>query len=386
MKQIYCKILIYCLMPTWMLFQNCSQPIMINDISSNPTGYFMFGKGINRDFYIDKAIQDSLELKWEFETSGNQANTSVVILEKYLFVNDLSGRVYVIDKNTGKLFGYEKIGSSVSVTPILYGKRIFITTEQKEEDYSSFILFDLVNNKVLNEDRIKGAVISEMLKLENGIIVLSSTGELVRYNLIGNRMWSARTHGFTKSSPVSNGKNILFGNEKGELINIDEKYGNLVYRKKISGRIESGLTIDHSIVYFGDSNGILYAVQISTGDILWSYQTNSKIISIPVFNSAKIFIGNLSGNIYCLSKTEGSLIWKTETGGVINATPLLFKNLLVQPNLNKQVNLIDVSSGIIIKTIPFERRVRLSPVYYEGLIYLGADKGSIYAYKIFDKN
>lgn len=367
-------------------FQSCSRPIMILDLKADSDGYKMFGNIPTRNFFVEKTIQDSLEFLWEFETNGNQYSSSVLIVDKYLFINDLSGRVYVVDKNTGKLIGYEKIGASVSVSPILYNKRIFVATEQKEEDYSTFIVFDVVNSKILQEDNIKGAVTAEMIKLDDGIIVLSSSGELIRYNLIGTRVWSRKTNTFAKSTPVSDANIVLFGNEKGEIVCVDYKTGEILYRKKVAGRIEGGLTIDGTNCYFGDSNGVLYSLKIETGNINWSYQTGSKIISTPVFNTENIFVGNLGGNIFSIDKASGSLLWKTQTGGVINSTPLLFRNLLIQPNLNKQVNILDVEKGIINKTIPFERRVKLSPVYFDGILYLGADRGIIYAYKVFDKD
>jgi len=75
-------------------------------------------------------------------------------------------------------------------------------------------------------------------------------------------------------------------------------------------------------------------------------------------------------------------LWKIETGGIINTTPVLFKNYLVQPDLNRKIYFIDINSGEIAKTYDFEKRVKLSPVYYDGILYLGADKGIINAYQV----
>jgi len=364
---------------------SCTQPITFKNMVIGGSGYFMFGKNPSRTFYQNLSIEPDINLKWSAETSGSQTNTSVIIYDNILFVGDLSGKLYAFDRTTGKMFGYEKYTGSLSVAPIVSNLRIFILLNQFNEKYSVLKLFDYMNGNVLLETKLYGSVQNEMLKLNDGIIVLTDQGEIIKFNLIGSREWSVNTNVASKSSPASNGDIILFGNEKGELIAVSSQTGGIKYRTKISGSIEGDFTIEGEYAYFGDNNGKLFCAEVNDGKIMWSVNTKNKILSAPVMNNENVFVGNLAGEIFCFNKLSGNLIWKTETGGIINTTPTLFENYLVQPDLNRKVFFIDTDNGEITKTYDYERRVKLSPVYYDGILYLGVDKGIINAYQISNK-
>ena len=361
----------------------CTQPIFFRNMAIGMPGHFMFGKIPERNFYENVSIGDFLEPKWSAVTSGSQSNTSIVIYNDILFVSDLSGKLYAFDRKTGKQFGYEKFSGAIPVAPVVNNLRLFLMVNELNEKYSTIKNFDILNGKVLDESKIYGGVHNELLKLDDGIIVLSDYGELIKYNLVGTKGWSTNTKVDSHSSPASDGNVIVFGNEKGELISCSAKTGEVLYRKKICGGIEAGLSISGSNIYFGDKTGKVFCVNLNDGKIIWQYDTKNKIVVTPVMNAENLFIGNLNGDIFCLNKADGKLKWKIRTEGVIDATPLLLKNKLVQPDLNRKVYLIDVATGNIEKMMPFETRTKLSPVYYDGMIYLGADRGEINAYQTF---
>ncbi|MCX6167846.1 MAG: PQQ-binding-like beta-propeller repeat protein [Ignavibacteriales bacterium] len=379
MKYRQTKIFILLSVSVWLI--SCTQPIAFKYMSPSEPGYFMFGKNPERSFYENISINEELQSKWSEETSGSQSNTSIVIYKNILFVTDLSGKVYAFDSENGKQLGYEKYSGAIPVAPVINNLRMFLILNNLNERYSTLKIFDFINGKILNEFKINGSVQNEMLKMKDGIIVLTDLGELIKYNLVGTKEWSTATKVNSKSSPSSNGEVILFGNENGELVAASAKNGEIKYRSKLSDGIEGDICIDGNNSYFGDNKGRLFSININDGTINWQFDSKNKIMVTPVHDNSKIIFGNLAGDIFCLNKIDGKLIWKTRTSGVINTTPLLFKNFLVQPDVNKKVYLISTVTGKIEKTYDFERRVKLSPVYYNGILYLGSDKGMINAYK-----
>ena len=365
---------------------NCTQPLVFKYMTQNENGYYMYGKIPERNFYENISIDENLQQIWSTETSGSQNYSSIVIYKNILFITDLSGKIYGFDRTNGKVLGYEKYPGSIPVAPVLTGLRMFFIVNNLNERFSTIKYFDLIGGKILDESKIEGGVHNEMLKLSDGIVVLSDNGELIKYNLIGRREWSTLTKVNSSSSPASNGTLILIANEHGEMIAISAADGEIKYRKKITSSIEGDISIDGLNAYFGDNLGTLFSVSVADGSINWKYDTKSKILSSPVNDAFKIIIGNLAGDVFSLNKADGKLIWKTSTMGVINTTPLLLENYLIQPDLNKKVLFIDTQTGKIHKTYEFERRVKLSPVLYDGILYLGADKGIINAYKTVPKD
>ncbi len=374
---------IFYLLP--LILINCTQPLVFKYMSSNENGYYMFGKNPSRDFYEKTSIDENLQPIFTVVTNAAQSNSSIVIYKDILFVTDLSGRIYGFDRVTGKSYGYEKHLGSIPVAPVISGLRMFLVVNNINEKYSTLKYYDLVGGKILSESKIAGSVQNELLKLNEGIIVLSDNGELIKYNLIGTMEWSVSTKVNSKSSPSSDAKVILVVNENGELISISAADGKINYRKKLSDGIEGDICIDGANAYFGDNNGNLFSVTVAEGIINWRFNTKNKILVSPVYDESKIFVGNLAGDIFCVNKADGKLIWETKSDGVINTTPLLLINYLIQPDLNKKILFIDTQTGEIKKKYEFEKRVKLSPVLYDGILYLGSDKGIINAYKTITK-
>jgi outer membrane protein assembly factor BamB len=364
------------------VFAGCTQPLIIKNSSYDEPGYFMFGKTPMRNFYADIAVGEIIE-KWNNQTSGSQSNSSIVIFNNVLFVYDLSGRIYGFDRLTGKLIGYEKFNGSIEVAPIIKNLRIFFIVNEKLEKYSTFIMFDFINGKVIKEVQFDGGVTNELIRLDNGIVILTNSGELIKFNYIGEREWSTKTETTSLSSPASNGEVIIWGNQSGEIIIASTKTGEIKSKTKIGKAISGGISIENYNAYFADEYGGVYCFDINKQKVIWKNDTGSKILSTPVFDKEKIYIGNLEGKVFALDKNNGNKLWGIETNGIINTTPLITKNMLIQPDVNKKVHLINSSDGKIESAIEFDSRTKLNPVYYNGMLYLGSDRGIIHAYEVY---
>ncbi len=368
------------------LIQSCSHDLVIKNYFADESGIHMFGKTPQRNFYEDIIISDSLEFLWKSETYGSQSNTSVITYNDYVFVNDLSGRIYGFNIYSGKLCGYYKYSSSISIAPVINKLRIYFIVNLKSENYSLFVMKDITTGKTLNEVKINGSVNNEMIKLKDGIVILTNNGELIKFNFAGMKIWSIETYKSTNSTLASNENIIVFGNKNGELFIVSAKTGEILFSQKVSDCALESLSIDGEHIYFTNNKGGLYSFDLQSNKVIWTFDSKTRIVTVPVYNNENIFIGNLSGKIISINKIEGSVNWILNTGGLINATPLLLRNYLIQPDFNKKIYLIDLIRGKIIKTIEFESRVKLSPVYYKGILFFGIDRGQILAYKTLSEN
>jgi len=366
---------------SFILFLSCSQPIVLKNMISEQSGVFQNKNSNDRNFFIDKNISEKIELIWSNETHGSFSNSSFLVYDKFLFVPELSGRIYVFDRLNGKLIGYEKFNGEISVSPIINSFRLFIAVNRLEEKYFSIINFDLLNGKILTEEKIKGKIISEMHKVDDGFIVISNLGEVVKSNYAGSIVWKKKFDSISSNSAMNNNR-LYFANRNCEFICFDTYTQKIIYKKKFDNQITSGIIVNNNACFFGDEVGNIFSINSEDGKINWKFKTEGKIISTPVANEQLIFIGNLKGEVISLEKSSGQIIWKVETNGLINSSPILFKNILVQPDNNRKVYFIDVNNGKILNTISFERRVKSSPLYYDGIIYFGIDRGIINAYKV----
>lgn len=346
----------------------------------------MYGGVPSRDFYVPVDLGDSLKQVAELDAYGSFANTTPVIYDNYIFMADLSGRVHAFNVDSGKTIGYEKFGGTIEIAPVLYNFRMFNVINESEKRFSTISYFDFFVHKILAEIPIPGKVTNEMLKLDDGIIVLTDEGTLYKINYAGIKDWSVKTNVNVYGSPAYSDGLIVFGNIKGELVAVNEKTQKIEYRKKICQSIEGGATISEGNIFIGDAQGVLYSIDLKSGTINWRFDTGTKIKSIPVFNDDQVFIGNLNGDLFSVDKKSGQKIWETATEGIINTTPLLFNDYLVQPNVARKVFLIDIKNGDIVKTIEYDRRVKTTPVYYQHKLFIGVDKSSMFVYQAVNSN
>jgi len=350
------------------------------DISS----YTMFGKTGSREFFIPISIGDSISLKWEAEINGSFPNSSITSYGNYIFINDLSGRVYCFDASNGKTAGVLRYSGAVFTTPALTETNLIFAISDDDESLSYLNYYNFLTGKLLNEIEIPGRIMTELIKTDKEIIFNTENGKVFNYNLSGERLWEYETKTILHSSPALGNNIIVFGNDDGEILGINAKQGTLLYKEKIGDSFFCGATVENNTVYIGNDNGNLYSLELSSGIVKWKFDTGSRITMVPVFNETHIIVGNLKGELFSIKKETGKLNWRTNTKGVLNASPLLTENIIILPDLNECYHFIDVKTGDIINTLLLEGRGKLSPVIFNDVLYIGYDNGILRAYEFIN--
>lgn len=364
--------------------QGCVPSSIFLDVKKVPSSNSMFGKSEGRNFYLPFSITDSVKLKWKAEINGSFPNSSITTYENYIFVNDLSGRIYCFDFDTGKRAGVLKYSGTVYTTPVIQEGIVIFVVTHTDENISDLCYYDFRNGELLYEKEIPGRIMTELIKVEGGIIFNTENGKVFKYDFFGEKLWEYDTGSIIHSSPALGKAIIVFGNDNGEIIGVNSEQGTLKYKKEIGVSFFGGPSIDGNTVYIGNDNGSIYAINLLTGEIIWKYNTGWRIVMVPAFNETDLFAGNLKGEFFSIKKETGELNWETTTGGLLNATPLVTQNIVVLPDLNKSFHMIDVNSGEILKTVELEGRCKLSPVIYNDLLFIGYDNGILNAYELIN--
>ncbi|MCX6150266.1 MAG: PQQ-binding-like beta-propeller repeat protein [Ignavibacteriales bacterium] len=360
----------------------CFKSIIISDSKYDSPAYPMFGKNPARNFFVPLTITDSLKLLWENGINGSLNSSSLVFQGDYLFVSDLSGRIYAFNLMSGKEIGYLNYKGFIVASPIINQLKIIFAVTIPKENKSVIYNYDFRTGKEVSKIEVDGRILTDMIELDDGIIFTTEQGKVYRYHFNSTKKWEYDNNCFIHSSSAANNKTFVFGDDKGNVTALNLNDGNLVFKKKISSGFESGFAVSGDTVYVGDNSGNLFSFDINTGTKFWEFKSGASIKNYLVMNEQFIFVGNLKGEIYKLNKNDGRLIWETKTGGLFNTTPLLFNNRLLLTDLNKKILMIDVESGKIVKSIPFEEKPVLSPMFFNNIIFFGTDEGQIFAYEI----
>ncbi len=363
----------------WLLY-GCTNTIQFKNMISNSDGVYMYGLNNERKFNYESQIGDSLDLLWTAETNGSQNYSSPVIYNDILFVGDLSGRLYAFDRKSGVQYGYKKFDGALEITPAVNNFRIICVINNLDEKYSTLIIYDYLSGRILNETIINGKVNAELLKYDDGVVVITTLGEVLKINYAGTVIWKTNLKKATYSSPVSDDKFIYVGNSSNEIIKIDLSTGIVVDKKSFLNPIECKLTMNSENIYLGDNRGFVYCLNTNL-EIIWKVETGSKIINSIAVDDSLVISSNLAGDIYSINRLNGALNYSIKTGGMASSSPLIFADNIVVPLVNKRFLLISKRTGAIVNEILFERRLKTTPIFYDNILYIGSDRGLIHAFK-----
>ncbi len=359
----------------------CSKKIVIDSLVPSNSYYRQYGAGIGNNFYIPNSLGDSLEYKWTAETSGSYSPLSFTCFDSLLFAGDLSGNLYSFNYLSGKELGVIKEKGAVSVSPVLDGFKVYYILNNYKKKYFTFFIYDYYNGDIILEKEIKSQCDNEMLIFEDGVVILAENGTLLKYSKSGEKLWSSETLTLSNCHPASDGENIILGNIKGELISVKNKNGKINYRKDIGSGFESGISVMEGHAYAGDNEGFFYCVNIKSGELIWKINSGAPIKSPAPLDKQKVYIVNLAGRIIAADRLTGEVTWDEKPGGLFNAAPVVFDDRILVPDLEKRVFIMDKNDGKITNQIIFERRVKMTPLYYRGRVYFGVDKGEIICYQ-----
>ncbi len=136
-----------------------------------------------------------------------------------------------------------------------------------------------------------------------------------------------------RSTPVSDGRNIFFGTEKGEFYSISNANGKMNWKFVAPTPIHSSPAIHNGNVFFSDSKQTLYALASANGKLLWQYSIGQNkpyswkfdfFWSSPTISGDTLFIGSGDGNLYAISTNNGQLFWKYTAAAQIRCSPAVF--------------------------------------------------------------
>ena len=366
------------------LIAGCARSIIKYSTKMDDNPYQMFGKNPSREFYIPEFISDSLIMKWENDSYGNFLNSSVSIYSDLVFVNDLSGRVFCYQFDSGKEVGYVKYGfGSIFSTPIPFKNNVVFAVADENESLSELICYDYGEGKEINSVEVPGRVLTQMMSDSTGIYFTTEIGSAYKFTARGRKLWETHTRIPTRSSPAIYDSLFIFGNDNGEIIALNSGTGDSVYSVTIGGAFFSGLTISNDVIYVGNNNGIIYALNYSNGEIIWQFNSNARVLMNPAVDDKNIYFGNTAGVFFSLKKNNGELNWKLNFPGQFDSTPLITNNRIILPDKLFAVHIIEKETGELIKSINLDGRAKLTPVIHNNTLFIGFDDGIIRAYEFF---
>ena len=313
-------------------------------VISGDLAIFSYGR---RDGRGGVAAFDALsgEERWSVETE-HAVEGGVTVEEDELYFGTLGflesgAELYCLRREDGSQIWKRELPGGVWSAPLVDEARVYLGT-----DDGQVVCFDRRNGNPVSHRPVtlpKGR--TWLVRAGDLLLALSRKGEVMALTPFPLREhWTqpVKTPGKITSPPCLGDGAVFFGGEGGKVLRLE-------IRKKRLQTLADGLkaviarpTLANDTLYVGEHNHYLRALDPQTGQEIWrSVQFEHSISSAPsVFDGCVVVCVNGVG-VYLLDANTGQEVWFFPING--------------------------------------ERGLFSDPVYADGVIYLGADNGRVFA-------
>jgi eukaryotic-like serine/threonine-protein kinase len=351
------------------LFSGCSVLRTNKNIKFDSGAWTMYGGAYSRTNFSNVNISPPFKPIWEYDADAGFSAYSFTASDSVLFVGTLKGEVHLVNSVLGKKISKQSFGEAIIGTPIVNVNLLYIPVanggfslgeydlsarkfnwsvqlsdiETSPMIYGSQIFISTSEGKLVAIDKRKGIINwvyedpREMLKpfhsspATDGRVVIcgNDNGNLYAVDLDNGKLcWKFRTDGSILATPSIYLENVVFGSTDGFFYAVSITNGKLIWKKNIGVPIYASQAVADSFVYFGGSDGICRCMNINTGVIQWTFKAQSVIKAAPLVTKDYVFLGSLDEHLYVLDRSNGNLIWSYLLKGRVQSTPVIWDKYL----------------------------------------------------------
>ena len=109
--------------------------------------------------------------------------------------------------------------------------------------------------------------------------------------------------------PDTDGETIYAASFDGNVMAINMKSGNKLWRESFDMAFTAGPTYRNGILVLGTNDGELVALDSMTGDTIWISEVTSEVLAPVAIKDESIFVRSVDGNLMSYSVNDGSVNW-----------------------------------------------------------------------------
>tara|TARA_R110000782_G_scaffold167129_3_gene259097 strand:+ start:15166 stop:16536 length:1371 start_codon:yes stop_codon:yes gene_type:complete len=348
---------------------------------------------------------------WSVSIAGstNRARLAAapVIADGKLYVIDADARVIAMNAQTGSRLwqtampsegnGRSLFGGGASVL----GDRVFVTT-----GVGDVAALDAANGQIVWKKRPGGPLRGSPTLANGQLYVMSQDNQIYALDQItGEQQWSdsgtlETTGVFGVAAPAAAQGTVIAGFSSGELTayryeNGRNLWGDALSRTSIStsvaalADIDADPVIDRGRVFAIGQGGRMASYELVSGQRLW--EINVAGISTPAVVGDWVFFITNDAKLFCVSRASGKVRWisqlkrwkdeKDRKGAVRWTGPVAAGGRLILVSTQGDLLYINPADGSVQTSDDLDRRMSLSPVVANNMLYILSDDGRLIAYR-----
>ena len=293
--------------------------------------------------HADQTLPEKLEVKWEYK-ADEAIETTPVVVGKRVFVSDVMGKVYAIDRVTGK--------------------------------------------EIWKVDFDTGFLASPAVK-SGELLIGDIDGNLYKLNASnGKEFWRKSTDGEIQGSVAFHGENAVVASGDGKLHCFRLKDGEKVWTYEANDQIRCSPTIAGDRTFLGGCDGQLHVVDLKTGEALGkTFELGGPTGSTPSVVGTKAFLPIMDGVVLAFDWKAQKELWQhmdEERPQEYRNSAAVTGDLVVLSSQYKQVDAISAATGKLKWRHTLRRRADASPVIAGKDVWIAATDGRLIRLELKD--
>jgi outer membrane protein assembly factor BamB len=165
------------------------------------------------------------------------------------------------------------------------------------------------------------------LVVGGAVYAASASGEVTKVELASGKVeWRANVGTGLSSGPGSDGRVVVVGTSRGEVITLDDA-GRPAWKVQLTGEVLSTPVVEEGIAVVKTGDGRIYGLASQDGRRRWVYQRTLPALTIRspdglTVSRGGVFAGFPGGRLVALIMTSGALAWEATVSNPRGATEL----------------------------------------------------------------
>lgn len=311
-------------------------------------------------------------INWQHKM-GKTVLVKPVVYGKNLIIATNDGNLLMVNRE-GKRIWKADLKRRIESTPLVYRNKIYVATSNGD-----FYSLNARSGGIVWKKKIFGSLLfgSRPIVAAGSLYLATSFGRVYSFSITGKEKWHVDLENGVYSSVTYREGLVYVGAEDHNIYALNAKDGDIEWKFKADSRmVSSAPTIKGNTLYIGCYSGSFFAIDASKGSEKWKLKTGDSIFSTPLIIGNSIYLGSNDGKLYAILKDSGKVLWKFNAGSKVKSKAASIGNLVVITS-GKRVLALDKKSGALQWAHIFKKEIKTSASISGNDIFVGLEDGEI---------